>query len=164
MRVRGLSKIARQHTRFPLSTAPPWAARIRLRLKPPPRPRSFASGRGSKSHCAMSNARAALFRGRPRSQRSRSHVLIPVPGKQPSQRQDMQPLETRSAWRPSKNALMGSSLIPTVTSHACRRRVSLPKSGGRIAGSPRRDNDDLAVAPITTNVAFLLRPRFEKMH
>ena len=65
--------------------------------------------------------------GGPRSQRSRSHVLIPVPGKQPSQRRYLQPLETRSAWRPSKNALPGSSLIPTVTSHACRRRVSLPK-------------------------------------
>src|SRR5215831_15856485 len=79
--------------------------------------------------------------GGPRSQRSRSDVLIPVPGKQPPERRYMQPLETRSAWRPSKNALTGSSLIPTVTSHACRRRASLPKrSGGRIAGSPRRDN------------------------
>ena len=97
--------------------------------------------RSGQSHCAMSNARAVLFRGRPISQRSRSHVLIPVPGKRPSQRRYKQPLETRSAWRPSKNALRGSSLIPTVTSHACRRRESLPKrSGARIAGSPRRDN------------------------
>src|SRR5262249_30550483 len=75
----------------------------------------------------MSNARAALFRGRPRSQRSRSHALIPVPGKQPSQRRNKQPSETRSAWRPSKNALTGSSLISSVTPHACRRRVSRPK-------------------------------------
>ena len=56
----------------------------------------------------------------PRSQQSRSHVLIPVPGKQPPERRYMQPLETRSAWRPSKNALTGSSLIQTVTSNACR--------------------------------------------
>ena len=139
--VRRLSKIARPHTRFPLSTAPPWAARIRLRLKPPPRPRSFASGRGSKSHCAMSNAQVVLFPG-PRSQRSRSNVfrLRAVPRKQTSQRRYLQP--TRSAWRPSKNALTGSSLIPTVTSHACRRRVSLPKrdcpySAGTLARSCR---------------------------
>jgi len=98
--------------------------------------------RSGQSHCAMSNARAVLFRGRPISQRSRSHVLIPVPGKRPSQRRYKQPLETRSAWRPSKNAPTGSSLIPTVTSHACRRRVSLPKrdcpySAGTLARSCR---------------------------
>src|SRR6516162_2015659 len=66
----------------------------------------------------------------------------PSTGEEPSQRQDMQPLETRRAWRPSKNALTGSSLIPTVTSHACRRRVSLPKrdcpySAGTLASSCR---------------------------
>src|SRR5262249_31519182 len=59
--------MAQQHTRFPLSTAPPWAAGIGLRRKPPPRPRSFASGRGSSWRCAMSNARTVLSRGRPRS-------------------------------------------------------------------------------------------------
>ena len=52
---------------------------------------------------------------------------------------------TRSAWRPSKSALTGSSLIRTVTSHACRRRVSLPKrSGGELQA--RFGEIDLAVS------------------
>jgi hypothetical protein len=109
------SKITRQHTRFPLSTAPPLAAGIWLSVKTSPRPRSFASGRGSKSHCAMSNAQAVLFRGPPRGQRSRSNVfrIRAAPGKQPSPRRYLQP--TRSAWLPSKNALTSASSISTVT-------------------------------------------------
>jgi hypothetical protein len=77
--------------------------------------------------------------GAPRSQRSRSHVfrIRPAPGPQPSQRRSLPP-STRSAWRPSKNALTGSSSIPTVTSHACRRRASLPKRSGGELKAPTR--------------------------